>query len=109
MIINNVSPVKRPFKYNTREREVFEKWFEENISFDALSIVELTALHQAYQTYVAKCTGIVPLSKNKFSSLLRLHLAKEIEQLKVRTDSRTKVTFQGLFIKDQTCEPQATT
>lgn len=108
MSINTVSPIKRTFKYEPREREIFEEWFQENVSFDALSRVELVSLHQDYQKYVAQCTETVPLSKNKFSSLLRNHLSEEIERLKVRAHTSARVTFQGLLIKKTTCEAQTT-
>lgn len=108
MSTSTPAPVNRPFRFEPKEREIFEKWFEENICFDALNRVELTSLHQAYQSYVVEYTGTVPLSKNKFSTLLRDHLSEELEQLKVRTYTKNRVTFQGLLIKEKTCEAQAT-
>ena len=100
MSINTVSPVKRPFKYKPKEKEIFETWFEENVSLDPSNTVELVCLHEAYQRYVVKYTGTVPLKKNKFSTILRDHLSNEIERLKVRTHTRARVMFQGLLIKD---------
>lgn len=99
MSISTASPVKRPFKYEPRGKEIFEIWFEENISLDASNTVELACLHEAYQKYVVEHTGTVPLKKNKFSTLLRDHLSDEIGQMKVRAYSRTKVFFEGLNIK----------
>lgn len=100
MSINTVSPVKRPVKYKPKEKEIFETWFEENVSLDPSNTVELVRLHEAYQRYVVKYTGTVPLKKNKFSTLLRNHLLNEIEQTKVRTYAKDRVLFEGLFIKD---------
>jgi hypothetical protein len=102
MSINTVSLIKRPFKYHPREKEIFETWFEQNIRLDALNRVKLTSLHEAYQRYVVQYTGTVPLSKNKFSTLLKEHLANEIKQLKVRTYTKNRVSFQGLLIREAT-------
>lgn len=86
------------------DRWLFNEWFSESIAFDTRTILKLSQCYESYVHKVALGGNQIPMSKRRFSLLLRRSLADLAQQGQVLIIGRSGVKIYGIkFFNNLSC------